>query len=323
MRAWARWMFDRGLRFYERQAARNCGVAPGVYFGVRVKPQSSGSARLAHARIAANAARAAAVGLAGRPERRPPPFYAFDPDTGRLAVSTPAYSTAIVPVSQGAFPYGGIEPARLFDGDQEVAANVGGRPPAAFGLVVRDRSGHRVLATQLPRRRLGGSPLRLTRAPAGVGASPAARGAFAGSFHDLRATGTTRAGSVFARVRHRFAARFIETRWSVRGARGHSAEVRFPSWGRGATILAVRRDGTTSVVGRRRIALRDIDHFSVRSARSGYVITPLRRPRGAVVRARRARYQSSDPHPGPTLAVAILHGGSRATFAVRIRVRSR
>jgi hypothetical protein len=334
MRAWARWVFDRGLEFYEREAARNGGVAPGVYFGVNVKPQSVGSARLAHARIAANAARAEAAGLARRAMRRPPPFYAFDPDTGRLAVSTPAYNTAIVPVSQGAFPYGGIELARLFDGDQEVAANVGGRPPAAFGLVVRDQSGHRVLATQLARRTLGGRPLRLTRAPAGVGASDASRGAFAGSFRELRATGTARAGSAFARVRHRFRERCVETRWSLRTARGHSADVLFPSWGRGATVLAFRRDGTATVVGRRRIPLRDIDHFSVRSARSGYTITPLRRPRGATARARRPRRQASNPHPGPTLAVAILHGGSRgrtgrdhvraarATFAVRIRVRA-
>ncbi|HEX5619317.1 MAG TPA: hypothetical protein VFX51_12910 [Solirubrobacteraceae bacterium] len=321
MRAWAHWILDRGLSFYERQAASNDGVAPGVYFGIRVKPQSIGSARLAHARIAANAARAAAAGLSGMPEREPPPLYSFDPDTGRLAITTPAYNTAIVPVSQGAFPYGGIELARLFDGDQEVAANVGGRPPAAFGLVVRDRSGRRVLATQLPRRKLGGRPLRLTRAPAGVGASSAARGAFAGSFRDLRATGTARAGSVITRVRYRFGASFIDARWSVRGAHGHSAEVLFPSWGRHATVLAVRRDGTTFVVGRRRHALRGIDHFRVRSARTGYVITPLRRPRGASVRARRPARQASSPHPGPTLAVGILHDAARAGFAVRIRVR--
>jgi hypothetical protein len=323
MRSWAHWILDRGLQFYERQAARNGGVAPGVYFGISVKPQSTGSARLAHARIAANAARAAAAGLGGAPEREPPPLYAFDPDTGRLAITTPEYNTAIVPVSQGAFPYGGIELARLFDGEQEVAANVGGRPPAAFGLVVRDHAGHRMLSTQLPRHELGGRPLRLTRAPAGVGASPAARGAFAGSFHDLRATGTASAGSVFVRVRHRFTARFLDTRWSVRGASGHSAEVLFPSWGRRATVLAVRRDGRTSVVHRRRIPLRAIDHFLVRSARSGYVITPLRRPRGASVRTRRPARQSSDPHPGPTLAVSILHGASHATFAVRIRVGTR
>jgi hypothetical protein len=73
-----------------------------------------------------------------------------------------------VPDSQRAFPYGGIDLARLFDGRQEVAANIGGRPPAAFGLVVHDRGGRRVLATQRPRIRLGGRPLRLTRAPAGA-----------------------------------------------------------------------------------------------------------------------------------------------------------
>jgi hypothetical protein len=98
--------------------------------------------------------------------------------------------------------------------------------------------------------------------------------------------------------------------------------VLFPSWGRDATVLAVRRDGTSFVVGRRPIALRRIDHFRVRSARSGYVVTPLRRPRGASVRIRRPARQASAPHPGPTLAVTFLHGASRGTFAVRIHVRS-
>ena len=68
----------------------------------------------------------------------PPALYAFDPDIGRLAVTTPKYNTAIVAVNQNAFPYGGLDLARLFDGKQEVAANVGGRPPASFGLMIRD-----------------------------------------------------------------------------------------------------------------------------------------------------------------------------------------
>ena len=65
----------------------------------------------------------------------PPPLYAYDPDIGRLAVTTPTYNTAIVAVNQRAFPYGGLDLARLFDGQQEVAANIGGRAPASFGLL--------------------------------------------------------------------------------------------------------------------------------------------------------------------------------------------
>ena len=79
--------------------------------------------------------RALEAGLGRRPASAPPALYAFDPDTGRLAVTTPAYNTAIVPVNQRAIPYGGVDIARLFDGHQEVAANIGGSGAAAFGLL--------------------------------------------------------------------------------------------------------------------------------------------------------------------------------------------
>ena len=46
-------------------------------------------------------------------------------------------------VNQHAVPYGGIELARLYDGDQRVVANVGGRPWASFGVLVRDASAQR------------------------------------------------------------------------------------------------------------------------------------------------------------------------------------
>ena len=66
----------------------------------------------------------------------------------------PRYNTAIIAVNQRAFPYGGIELARLFDGEQEVAAGIGGRAPAAFGLLVREPSGRRVFSSQTGRSRV-------------------------------------------------------------------------------------------------------------------------------------------------------------------------
>ena len=317
-RAWAKWILDRGFVFYERQAARAGGLAPGVFFGVSVKPQDSGDAGLGTARMAANAARAVAAGLGSAPVSEPPPLYAFDPDTGRLAVTTPFYNTAIVPVSQGAFPYGGIELARLFDGTQEVAANIGGRPPAAFGLLVRDRAGRRLLATQTPRKRLGGRPLHLTRAPAGVGASPSERRAFARPFHDLRATGTVRRGRIVARTSHRFTARAVDVRWSVRGAGGDSVTILFPSWGQRGEIIAVSANGLPREVDTNALALRGIDHLCVRSAHSGYVVVPRRRPHGARVRSLVPRPQSSEPRPGPTL---VVQGRSHGRFVMSVRIR--
>jgi hypothetical protein len=324
---WAKWMLDRGFAFYERVARRSPGgLVPGVLYGVNEIPQAIGNVRLGASRMAANAARAVLAGLGDRRGEQPPPLYAFDPDVGRLAVTTPAYSTAIVAVNQGAFPYGGIELARLLDGDGEVAAGIGGRPPAAFGLVVRDAAGRRVLATQLPRRSVDRRvmPLRLTRAPQGVGATAAAAvgRAYAGAFGELRATGTVSTPALLARTTHRFRAAAIETTWSLRYRRGavgrYRADVLFPSWGRGARVVAVARDGRRLQIGRSPVRLARVAAFCVESARSGYAIVPSGSAR-ATARLLRPAPQSSAPRPGPTLAVRIADG---STFApVRLTVR--
>ena len=96
-RGWAKWLLDRGLALYERSAREAAGgIAPGLFFGVSAVPEGIGSERLAAARIQSNAARAAAAGLDRIRGVAPPAMYSFDPDNGRLAVSTPAYNTAIV-----------------------------------------------------------------------------------------------------------------------------------------------------------------------------------------------------------------------------------
>ena len=150
-------------------------------------PQINGRRAAGRRQLQANAARAVEAGLGRMRGEAPPPLYAFDPDIGRLAVTTPTYNTAIVAVNQRAFPYGGIDLARLFDGDQDVAANIGGRAPAAFGLLVRTPSGAPVFASQTGRARVDPkvTPLRLTRAPAGTGATARTRPGqvFAGPFH--------------------------------------------------------------------------------------------------------------------------------------------
>ena len=106
----------------------------------------------------ANAARAVEAGLGRARASRPPALYAYDPDIGRLAVTTPAYNTAIVAVNQRAFPYGGIDLARLFDGKQEIAANIGGTPPASLRRA-------RARRQRAPRARLAGRPRRRSTAP--------------------------------------------------------------------------------------------------------------------------------------------------------------
>ncbi len=203
---WAKWLLDRGLQLYTDLADREGGVPAALAYGVDVLPQLPGNAVLAAARTSANAMRALAAGLGDVPARRPPALYSYDPDTGRLAVTTPRYNTAIVAVNRGAFPYGGLDIARLFDGRQAVAASIGGVPPASFGLRVRAAGGRVLLATQYGSRspRRGGPPLRLTRAPRGVGASLTARAAYAGPFTDLRVRGSVSAGGRRATSAYRF-----------------------------------------------------------------------------------------------------------------------
>jgi hypothetical protein len=329
---WAKWTLDRGLRFYERLPVQAGGLPDPVLFKLFTVPQTVGSARLAAARLAANAARAVEAGLGRMPGEQPPSLYSYDPDIGRLAVTTPAYNTAIVAVNQRAFPYGGIELARLFDREQEVAANVGGRAPAAFGLLVSEPSGRRVFSSQTARVAVDPrvTPLRLTRAPLGThakAASPVGK-AFAAPFRDLRARGTLTAGRFRAVTNNRFTPRSIETRWALTRLRGHArltASALLPSWGSGARVVAVLRDGSRLSVRAHSVALARVARFEIVSQRSGYTVLPLRRPAGAVARVLLPSRQSSDPDPGPTLAVELARGDGwrRARFSVRIVVAPR
>ena len=80
----------------------------GLFLGVNAKPQNKDSVRLGSARMEANAAREVAAGLGAKRALRPPPLYAVDHDTGRLAVA----GIAIVPVSRREFLYHVIDPRR-------------------------------------------------------------------------------------------------------------------------------------------------------------------------------------------------------------------
>ncbi len=326
-RAWAKDIFDNGLRFYERQSERAGGVPPALFFGVHKVPQTPASARLGAARMESNAARAIAAGLGRARSSTPPSLYAYDPDTGRLAVTTRAYNTAVMTVSQGAFPYGGLELARLYDGAQEVAGNVGGLPPASFGLVVDDLRGRRLLATQHPRHLSERTPpLRLTHAPSGVGASASdstAGRAYAGPFHALTATGTTAAGSLSARVTHRFTGTSVTTAWRLRGGRsGVTARVMFPTYGPGSRVEAVLRTGRLVTIGAAPVALARVHHFLLHSARSGYEVVPVGHPRGAVASSVQVASQSAAPRAGRSLVIRVARGRiAGARFAARLRVR--
>jgi hypothetical protein len=286
---WAKALFDRGLSLYARWADEAGGaLAPQLPFGIFAAHRDQD---LYAARMAANAARAVVLGLGRMPAADPPPLYAFDRDTGRLAVTTPRYSTAIVPSSNGAFAYGGIELARLFAAGQRVAANIGGEPPNAFGVVVSDGSGRELLASQRARRYRG--RLRLLRS------SPR------GSFSELAAVGTVRRGGVRITTEHRFRHGSVDERWEVRcrdGCARWSVDVHLPTPGR-ATIAVVLRDGTRAALlpGAGAIPMSAVARVEL----GGYSATPMRGSPDALLSALPTTPQRTAPNPGPTLAIRL------------------
>jgi hypothetical protein len=325
--AWAKSILDRGIALYERWLPDGGGLPPALLFDLSERPQPAAHAALAAARVEANAARAVQAGLGSRRSTVPPPLYAWDPDNGRLAVTTPSYNTAIVSANSGAFPYGGLDIARLFDGRQEVAGTIGGVPPAAFGMVIRGADGHTLLATQRPESggHRGAPAVRLVRAPSGAGASPrsAPTRAFAGRFRTVQTTGTVRRGGQAGTASYVFRARTIDARWSFRGTgrAQRSVELRFPSWrgdGR-AHVWAVTAGGWTREILNYR-ALDGVSWFYVQSDRSGYAVVPRSMPASARARMMQPAAQSSAPRPGPTLVVELAHRTRRGALSGAVRL---
>jgi hypothetical protein len=325
--AWAKWFLERGFELYERRLPPGEGVAPGLFFPLTPHPQSDKQALLGAARIGANAARAVIAGVAGRPDAKPPSLYSFDPATGRLAVTTSRYNTAITAVTHGAYPYGGIDLARLFDSEQEVAATLGARQPASFGVVVRNRSGRTRLVTARPANDDGGRrrPLRLLRAPLGVGSAGTPLRPFAGPFKSLRATGMARGNGASVRSTYTFRRKQIVGDWTVRASTRNprSAEVLFPSYGGDqAAVWAILQSGEAVRLETAR-PLQGIRGFWIQSAKTGYAVVPLDRVKGSVVKIIQPKKQASAPNPGPTLSVVLTRHVRRKRpvhFAVKLAI---
>ena len=163
------------------------------------------------------------------------------------------------------------------------------------------------------------TPLRLVRAPRGVGATASTRElrAYAGPFTDLRVRGSVSAGTLTATSEYRFTPRAIEGRWTVTG-RGGVAGVTFPSWGRGAQVVATLRDGRAVAVSRRPLALGGVRSLHVQSARSGYTVVPLGHTDGAAVRLIPSRRRA--PRPIPARRSRCCSARLLRRFAARIVV---
>ena len=319
---WAKHMLERGFELYERRLPADKGVAPGLFYPLEVKPQSNKQAIFAASRLAANAARAVMAGIPVRRGAEPPPLYAFDPAVGRLAVTTPRYNTAITAVTNGAYPYGGIDLARLYDDRQEVAATLGARAPSSFGIVARNRNGAARLVTARPAsRRSRARPLRLLKAPKGVGSRGTPLQSFAGPFEVLRVTGVRREGGVSARSTYTFRRGSIVGEWAVWATtrRRRSAEALFPSTGGSkAAVWALLRSGDAVPLTARR-PVQGVDAFYVQSERSGYLVDLRDRVNGASAAIIRPARQQSAPDPGPTLSIRLT--GRLRKRPVRFSVR--
>ena len=315
-RKWAKHIFDRSLALYERYTERwdDDRREPGSsLYGVTTK--FSEGLHFELARFQALAAEAVLRGLGDKPAEEPPPLYAFDPSIGRLTITTPTYNTALVAVSNGAFPYGGIDMARWFDSSQRVISHIGGRAPAGFGIVVRAPNGGIVSASQRPRsvRRPGRRPIILTQSPRGAIRTGARypRSPYAGRFDVIEASGFAERAGVRFRSLYRFATDHIHVSWQVTRARSDSlsAEALFPSWEEQAQVSAVLADRTVQLVrvpgGSTQVDLAAVRYFFIDGGEGGYVVLPRGFPPGSVARLLFPSPQSSNPRPGPSLSLRI------------------
>jgi hypothetical protein len=306
--AWAKSMFDQALVLYRRLADENGSpFAPRLMFGIDTRMKSLAFFRW---RMLSTVARAIGAGLGALPAAEPPPLYAYDYDTGRLAITTPRYSTAIVPDDRGVFGYGGIDLARLFGPGQRVASGTGGHPPGAFGIVVSDRSGRTVLATQRPRHE---QRLELLRSPRGRIARPRSypRRPYAGPFAVVEARGKVARPRLRIASDYRFRRTTISGRWRIdcrRGCRAYRVRAHFPTWG---PIVVVLRDRSrvrlTTDAPRARVRLADVRYVDL----GGYRIARLNGPPGATLFAVPVQAEPTNPTPAPSLAVQL---GARRPF---------
>jgi hypothetical protein len=329
-RRWAKYIFDRSLALYERFTERwdDDRREPGSsLYGITTKFSEGRHFELA--RFQALAAEAVLRGLGGKPAQEPPPLYAFDPSIGRLTVTTPSYNTALVAVSNGAFPYGGIGLARWFDSRQRVISHIGGRAPAGMGILVRAPNGTVVSASQRPRtvRRPGRRPIVLTTSPRGRVRTGARypRSPYAGPFSVLDANGFAERAGVRFRSEYRFSADHIHVGWHVSRTRTDalSAEAVFPSWEATTLVNAVLADRTLQLTrvpgGSTQVEVAAVRYFFIDGgAEGGYVILVRAFPQGAVARLIFPEPQSSNPRPGPSLSLRLAPVGRWRELALRV-----
>lgn len=276
--AWATWTAQRALETYDLLAERQRdGTLDSGLWGVVGRDVSEDADPLfTVSRFASHAARLAQLRFGRRKEIRPPAWFAYDPDAGRLAVSTKRYSTGIL-LRHPTDWIGGIELSRLFAAAGDPVSGTGGSARSAFGVDLAVR-GRVVLDSEPGRhRRLTGTQSmkvdlrgrRPLRAPFTAG---------------LRARGRTSSPAGRIDVEHRFGIDAIDVERVVRSTSTAVATVRLPAWGRNATILVVLADGSTQRLSSRSIDAKDVRGLLVNARRGGYRVGLCRLPDDARLR---------------------------------------
>jgi hypothetical protein len=332
MGAHARWLFDRGLDLYLRWVSEQADGAapPPVEFGDHAHTEGPDDRMLFAARMASNAAQAISLNLAAVAGAPPPPMYSFDPDSQRLAVSTPVYSTGILVHNRHAVNYGGLDLNRLFDARQQPVGCTAGTGLANFMARISDHGGKLLLSTQMGNEasmsisvtQRDGSLRRV-----GPASLPYPLNAYAGPMRAVLATGRVAHGAAAIATAHRLLAETIECNWELTlPARGRW-EVALPSYGpearflvdegAGADRAGTLRDLEKGASGLKLAATREV---VVQSEQGGYTITSLSAPRGAMLRVVDAPSSTGAALPGPTLVLAGAAAGSKAAL-LRLSLR--
>lgn len=296
-RAQAKYVFDQALRTYDRMAVSEGPLLRSTFYAIKNDAsQQQLDPALTAARFEGLATRAAVLGMGSLTAVAPPPMYGFDPDIRRLAVSTPAYSTAITPT--GATGNGGIELSRLLDEHGQPLSGTGGNGITATAFGLRLVSGTRTVLETQPG--FGRYSPKLGRVTANVPPG-------GGGFTALREQSVAQSGRRRVTVVHDFRPADIHVRRRITGARGLTAQVRFPAFGvatfdliRGLSVTSIRLEsGLVSAAGVTRI------HVRLPGGRTYDVAFDAALPAGSTVRVVVPRQARSAPTTDRTAVVTV------------------
>jgi hypothetical protein len=327
MGAHARWLFDRGLDLYLRWLGEGPAgsVPPPVQFGDLSHPEGPDDRLLFAARMASNAAQAITLGLASVPGVQPPPMYSFDPDSQRLAVSTPVYASAILVHNRRAVSYGGLDPNRLFDARGQPVGCTAGSGIANFIACIRDRGGRVLLSTQMGEHAsmsIAAAPREGAVLRAGPSSAPYPRDAYAGPMHSVQADGRVTHGASAIATSHLFLPDTIRLDWELTLPAATGWEVALPSYGPLASLLVESTAGQTELtVGGAGLQVAGLREILMRSEEGTYTIVPLQVPSGARLRAVHPPSDAGAARPGPTLLIdgPALAGARSVSLSLLLR----